>query len=50
VGKIIAVYARVSSKKQDLRSQLPDLQRWAKSKQEELRRVIEPKRDEVRWY
>jgi DNA invertase Pin-like site-specific DNA recombinase len=39
----------VSSKKQDLRSQLPDLQRWAKSKQEELRRVIEPKRDEVRW-
>lgn len=27
----IAIYVRVSSKAQDLRSQLPDLERWAKA-------------------
>ena len=27
----VAIYARVSSKRQDLRSQLPDLQRWAEA-------------------
>jgi DNA invertase Pin-like site-specific DNA recombinase len=50
VGKIIAVYCRVSTKKQDTRSQLTDLRQWAKSKQHEQRHVIEPRRDEVRWY
>jgi DNA invertase Pin-like site-specific DNA recombinase len=50
VGKIIAVYCRVSTKKQDLRSQLPELKHWAKLRQEELRWDIEPKRDEIQWY
>ena len=39
VGKLNAVYCRVSTKKQDARSQLPDLKRWEKSCH-----------GEVRWY
>ena len=31
MSKFVAVYVRVSSKKQDLRSQLPDLRRWAEN-------------------
>jgi DNA invertase Pin-like site-specific DNA recombinase len=31
VGKTHAIYVRVSSRRQDARSQLPDLKRWAKS-------------------
>src|SRR4051812_3507346 len=32
----IAVYVRVSSKRQDLASQLPDLERWAAAQSEEV--------------
>jgi len=35
--KHIAIYVRVSSKKQDHRSQLPDLQRWADGQAEPVR-------------
>jgi DNA invertase Pin-like site-specific DNA recombinase len=31
MDKICAIYCRVSSRRQDARSQLPDLERWAKS-------------------
>jgi DNA invertase Pin-like site-specific DNA recombinase len=37
VGKIHALYCRVSSKKQDAKSQLPDLKRWEKSRDGEAR-------------
>ena len=35
--KFIAVYRRVSSKQQDLRSQEPDLKRWAEAQNEPIR-------------
>lgn len=34
---VTAIYARVSSKRQDLRSQLPDLQRWEAGQDEPVR-------------
>ena len=34
MAKHIAIYARVSSRRQDLRSQLPDLKRWAVAQEE----------------
>jgi DNA invertase Pin-like site-specific DNA recombinase len=37
MSKHIAIYPRVSSKRQDLASQLPDLERWAASQGEEVR-------------
>ena len=33
MGKHIAIYVRVSSRVQDIKSQLPDLQRWAESQE-----------------
>jgi DNA invertase Pin-like site-specific DNA recombinase len=37
VAKHIAIYARVSSARQDLASQLPDLERWAAAQESECR-------------
>jgi DNA invertase Pin-like site-specific DNA recombinase len=37
MGKHVAVYCRVSSRKQDHRSQLPDLKRWAESQDRPVR-------------
>lgn len=37
MGKHIAIYVRVSSRKQDHRSQLPDLKRWAASQKKPVR-------------
>jgi DNA invertase Pin-like site-specific DNA recombinase len=37
MAKYIAIYLRVSSRKQDLRSQLPDLHRWADAQDEPIR-------------
>jgi DNA invertase Pin-like site-specific DNA recombinase len=42
MGKHTAIYARVSTGQQSLRSQLPDLQRWISAQGAEL--------GEVRWY
>lgn len=39
MSKHVAIYARVSSKRQDLASQLPDLERWAAAQS-----------DPIRWY
>jgi DNA invertase Pin-like site-specific DNA recombinase len=39
MGKHVAIYARVSSKRQDLASQMPDLERWAAAQT-----------DSVQWY
>jgi DNA invertase Pin-like site-specific DNA recombinase len=36
MGKHIAIYVRVSSKRQDLASQLPDLERWAAAQGETI--------------
>ncbi len=33
MGKFIAIYVRVSTSRQDLRSQLPDLKRWAEAQE-----------------
>lgn len=52
-GKYLAVYCRVSSKQQDTRSQLPDLQRWADAQQLPVRlfedRATGTKMDRVQW-
>ncbi len=37
MSKYIAIYARVSSGKQDLRSQLPDLERWTEAQNQPIR-------------
>jgi DNA invertase Pin-like site-specific DNA recombinase len=37
MSKVIAIYVRVSSNQQSTRSQLPDLQRWAKSQDGSIR-------------
>jgi DNA invertase Pin-like site-specific DNA recombinase len=37
MNRHVAIYARVSSKRQDLASQLPDLERWAAAQGEEVR-------------
>lgn len=37
MSKHIAIYVRVSSQKQDQRSQLPDLERWAESQDEPIK-------------
>lgn len=37
MSKHIAIYIRVSSKTQDLRSQLPDLERWANDQDERIK-------------
>lgn len=37
MAKHVAVYVRVSSKRQDLASQLPDLKRWASAQPEEVK-------------
>jgi DNA invertase Pin-like site-specific DNA recombinase len=37
MSKHIAIYVRVSSKTQDLRSQLPDLERWADGRDERIK-------------
>ena len=37
MGQHVAIYVRVSSKRQDLASQMPDLERWAAAQTEELK-------------
>lgn len=37
MGQHVALYVRVSSKRQDLASQLPDLEKWAAAQSEEIR-------------
>lgn len=41
MSRHIAIYARVSTRRQDLRSQLPDLERWTASQADDV---------SIRWY